>query len=75
MQILVNGEEVARRSPLSPSTHFSFTRKRRNEFVVGTVEKHQVVIEQERPLIIAGVRPQTYRVFVNGQLIHEQSGY
>lgn len=75
MQILVNGERVAQQSWLSPSTHFGFTRKRRQQFVVGKDEKHQVVIEKERPLIIAGVRPQTYRVFVDGQLIHEQSGY
>jgi hypothetical protein len=75
MQILVNGEAVARDSWLSPSTHLGFTRKRRYEFVVGKVEKHQVVIEKERPLLFGGVRPQTYRVFVDGQLIHEQRGY
>jgi hypothetical protein len=75
IQILVNGEQVARQSPFSPFTHFSFTLKRRYEFVVGAVEKHQVVIEKERPLILAGARPQIYRVFVDGRLIHEQSGY
>ena len=75
MQLLVNGEQVAQQSWLAPSTHFGLTRKRRHQFVVGKDEKHQVVIEKERPLIIAGVRPQTYRVFVDGQLIHEQSGY
>jgi hypothetical protein len=75
MQILVNGEQVAQQSWLLPSTHFSFSRKRRHEFGVGEVEKHQVVIERERPLIIAGIRPHTYRVFVDGKLIHEQRGY
>jgi hypothetical protein len=75
MQFLVNGEPMARQSWLAPSTHFGFTLKRRHQFVVGKDEKHQVAIEKERPLIIAGVRPQTYRVFVDGQLIHEQSGY
>ena len=75
MQVLVDGEEAARQSWLSPSTHFSFTRKRRYEFEIGKMEKHQVVIEKERPLIIAGIRAQTYRVFVDGQLIHEQTGY
>jgi hypothetical protein len=75
MQVLVDGEQVAQRSWLAPSTHFSFTRKRRHQLVVGEDVKHQVVIETERPLLIAGVRPHTYRVFVDGQLIHEQSGY
>ena len=75
VQILVNGERVARQSPLSPTTHFGFTLKRRHEFAAGKIEKHQVVVEQERPLLVAGVRPHSYRVFVDGRLIHEQSGY
>lgn len=75
MQILVDGEEVARESWLALPTHFSLTRKRRYEFVVGKSEKHQVVIEKERPLIIAGIRPQKYRVYVDGHLLHEESGY
>lgn len=75
MQILVNGEQVAQQSGLAPSTHFSFIRKWRHEFMTGKSEKHQVVIERERPLAIAGIRPQQYRVYVDGALIHEQSGY
>ena len=75
MQILVDGQQAAQESWLSLSTHFSFTRKRRYEFVIGKLEKHRVVVEKERPLVIAGIRPQVYRVYVDGQLIHEQSGY
>lgn len=75
MQILVNGEQVAQQSLLALSTHFSFTRKRRFEFVTGKTEKHQVVIEKERPLIFGGIRPHSYRVYVDGELVHEQSGY
>lgn len=75
MQILVDGEQAAQQSLLSLSTHFSFTRKRRFEFVTGKMEKHQVVIEKERPLLFGGIRPHTYRVYVDGDLIHEQSGY
>ena len=29
----------------------------------------------ERPLWFAGFRPQTYRVFVDGQMVHEQQGF
>jgi hypothetical protein len=75
MEILVNGGRVAHQSWLLPSTQFSFTRKHRHEFVVGKVETHQVVIERERPLFFGGVRPHTYRVFVDSRLIHEQRGY
>jgi len=75
MRALVDGRRVAEQSPLSPFTHFSGARKRRYEFSVGKTETHQVVLEKERPLMIAGFRPQTYRVFVDGQLVHEQSGY
>lgn len=75
MHVLVNGDEVAQRRWLAPSTHFSFARKRRYEFAIGKIEKHEVAIEQERPLIMAGFRPQTYRVYVDGELVHEESGY
>jgi hypothetical protein len=71
----VDGQRVARQSPLSLFTHFSFTKKRTYEFSVGKTETHKVVLEKERPWLIAGFRPQTYRVFVDGQLVHEQSGY
>jgi hypothetical protein len=39
-----------------------------------TVEDHAVIIEKERPLLLAGLRPQTYRVFVDGKLVLERSG-
>lgn len=75
MRTLVDGHKVAQQSSLSPITHFSFKRMQRFEFAVGKGESHKVVIERERPLWFAGLRPHTYRVFVDGQLIHEQSGY
>jgi hypothetical protein len=75
MTILVDGQRVAHQSPLSPATHFSGTLKRHYEFEAGKTEKHKVVLEKERPLLFAGGRPQIYRVFVDGELVHEQSGY
>jgi hypothetical protein len=75
MKILVDGLRVAHQSPLSPATHFAVKLKRRYEFEVGEAEKHKVVLENERPLLLAGVRAHTYRVFVDGHLVHEQSGY
>ena len=75
MQTLVDGRRVARQSLFSPFTHFSFAKKRRYEFSVGKTETHKVVLEKERPWLAAGFRPQTYRVFVDGKFVHEQSGY
>ena len=75
MQTLVDGRKIAHQSPLSLFTHFSLRRMRRYEFIVGKTETHKVVVEKERPLLFAGFRAHTYRVFVDGQLIHEQSGY
>jgi hypothetical protein len=75
MQTLVDGKKVAHQSALLPSTHFSFKLKRRYEFVVGKLETHQVILEKERPSLFAGFRPHTYRVFVDGKLVHEQTGY
>jgi len=75
MMILVDGRRVAHQSPLSPATHFGVTLKRHYKFEVGKAEKHTVVLEKERPLLLAGVRAHTYRVFVDGQLVYEQNGY
>ena len=75
MQTLVDGKRVARQSPFSPFTHFYGGRLRRYEFSVGKAETHKVVLEKERPWLIAGFRPQTYRVFVDGKLVHEQEGF
>jgi hypothetical protein len=75
MQATVDGQRVAHQSPFSPFTHFCGGRRRRYEFTVGKVERHKVVLEKERPWLIAGFRPQTYRVFVDGEMIHEQTGF
>jgi hypothetical protein len=75
MQILVDGRTVAHQSPLSPATHVSLALTRHYEFEVGSTEKHRVVFEKQRPALLAGLRAQTYRVFVDGKLVHEQTGY
>jgi hypothetical protein len=44
------------------------------EFEVGEEETHAIRIEKERPLILAGMRPHTYRLYVDGQLANEYRG-
>lgn len=70
--LLADGQVVASRTILSPSNYWSFPLTRRYEFSVGP---HAVVFEKQRPLLIAGLRPHTYRILVDGRLVHEQSGY
>jgi hypothetical protein len=75
-RVLVDGELIAKRSAFSPFTHFTLpTGVHRYEFTVGKTERHSVVVEHERPFFLAGFRPQTFRVFVDGRLMHEQRGY
>ena len=45
------------------------------EFEVGDAEKHEIRIEKERARLVAGLRPQKYRIFVDGRLINEYEGY
>ena len=75
MQTLADGQTVAEQSPFSISTHFGLRLKRCYEFDVGKTEPHHVIIEKQRPLLVAGFRPHTYRVLVDGHLVHEQRGY
>src|SRR5262245_12922339 len=70
-----DGQIVASRQAWSLSNIWSFPLCRRYEFRVGAAEPHVVVFEKERPLLLAGFRPHTYRLFVGGQLVHERRGY
>jgi len=47
---------------------------KRYDFIVGVNEKHHVVIEKKRKLFLAGLRPQLYRVFIDGQLVQTYAG-
>ena len=70
--IKVNGRVVATRSPLKFGTHYPSETQDKFTFPVGSSE---VMIQHERPRIFAGLLPQTFRVFVDGQLTEEHTGY
>ena len=53
---------------------FSLKLSKRYEFEVGVNEKHQVAIEKKRKLFLAGLRPQQYNIFVDGQLVQTYEG-
>lgn len=53
---------------------FSLSLTKRYELTVGVNEKHHVAIEKERKLFLAGLRPQQYRVFIDGQLVQTHEG-
>jgi hypothetical protein len=59
-------------SSLNSFTHYSMKPKRQWHFSVGG---HAVIIEKERPLLLAGLRPQTYRVFVDGKRVLKRNGF
>lgn len=74
-RLRADGKLVASRSVVSPSNYVSFPLCRRYEFSVGEVEKHTVVFEKQRSLLFAGVRPQVFRVLVDGKLVFEKRGF
>lgn len=47
---------------------------KRYDFVVGVAEKHHVAIEKKRKLLLAGVQPQLYRIFIDGHLVQTYEG-
>jgi hypothetical protein len=53
---------------------FSLSLTKRYELTVGNEERHQVVIEKKRKLFLAGVRPQQYRIFIDGNLVQTYEG-
>jgi hypothetical protein len=65
-------ETIVLQSPLRLTTHFDVRLTKDWRCSVGG---HDVRIEKQRPLLLAGFRPQTYRVFVDGELVQERKGF
>jgi len=64
LEIKVDGQAVVKDFRFA-----SLKLTKRYEFVVGVNERHQIAIEKTRKLFLAGLRPQQYRVFIDGQLV------
>ena len=69
VDILVDGQ-----SAIKDFRMFSLSLTKRYEFTVGVEEQHAVVIEKKRKLFLAGLRPQQYRIFIDGQLVQTYEG-
>jgi hypothetical protein len=72
MKLTTPNEVLWLQSPWNITTHFSLRRKKAWERTVGG---HLVTVEKVRPLLVAGARPQHYRIFVDGQLVASAHGY
>ena len=44
-------------------------------FDIGAEERRQICIEKERERLFAAFRPQTYRIYVDREMIQTQRGY
>jgi hypothetical protein len=69
LQILVDGETAVKDFRM-----FSLSLTKRYEFTVGIEEQHNIIIEKKRKLFLAGLRPQQYRIFIDGQLVQTHEG-
>ena len=69
LSILVDGETAVKDFRM-----FSLNLTKRYEFTVGVAERHNVIIEKKRKLFLAGLRPQQYRIFIDGQLVQTHEG-
>ena len=68
VRISVDGRTAFERKTVG----FSFALTENYEVNVGS---QTLFVEHKRPLLCAGFRPHNYRVFLDGQLIHEQRGF
>jgi hypothetical protein len=71
-EVRAAGRALTLRSVLDPTTHFSFSLTRATKCMVGN---HEIVIEQTRPLFLAGARPHRYRILVDGEVVARRHGY
>ena len=73
--IAADGQQVVFVDPTRLSAHFNFKWVKRYTFVVGQRERHEITIEHERPILLGGLWPNKYRVFVDGCMTEEHHGY
>ncbi len=73
--LTVDGRTATLASPWRMSTHRSPSLVHRYILIIDGEEKHEVIIERERPRFFGGVRPHKYRVYVDGELMLEQAGF
>jgi hypothetical protein len=68
----IDGKVELLQNPLDPDTHvqLSLTRRWLRQY-----KGREVAIEAIRPLLLAGFRPHTYRVLVDGAVVAERHGY
>nr|AAK28581.1 hypothetical protein [uncultured bacterium] len=64
MKLVTPSESVWLQHPLRLSTHFSLRLDRSWQ---RNISGHQVRVETTSPLIVAGARPRSFRVFVDGE--------
>ena len=69
LEIRVDGQPV-----IKDFRMFSLSLTKRYEFTVGSEEQHHIVIEKKRKLLLAGARPQQYRIFIDGKLVQTYEG-
>ena len=69
LEIKVDGQPVVKDFRM-----LSLFLTKRYEFTVGVQEQHQIIIEKKRKLFLAGFRPQSYRIFIDGQLAQTYEG-
>jgi len=58
-------------SPWNPATHVTFNKTKR---WCRRIRDREVVVEMLRPMFFAGVRPQKFRILVDGVSVAEQEG-
>jgi hypothetical protein len=75
LRITADGEQLDLVDPTRLSTHFDFKWLKRYTFVVGQGDRHEITIEHERPVVLGGLLPNTYRVFMDGQMTQVYRGY
>lgn len=73
-QLKADGEVIFQLPKDEMKKHFE-TGCRRNEFLVGANDPIKVAFEIEQPFFYRGMRPYTYRVFADGKLLHEETGF
>jgi hypothetical protein len=71
-ELRIDGKVELLQNPLNPGTHFQLSL---TKSWIRQYKGHEIAIEAIRPQLLAGFRPHTYRVLVDGAEVAERHGY
>lgn len=70
-ELIIDGQTITLASPLNPFTHFRIGTSKK---WTRSIDGRSVEIVKDRPMLVGGIRDNTYTIFVDGREVASAKG-